>query len=432
MSIQRSEALFERAQRVIPGGVNSPVRAFRAVGGIPRFIASAKGCFLTDADGNRYIDYVGSWGPMILGHARPEVVQAVQEAARRGTSFGAPTELEVLLAEKICAMVPSVEKVRLVNSGTEATMSALRVARGFTGRPMMIKFDGCYHGHSDSFLVEAGSGVATLGIPGTPGIPDEFAGKTLSLPYNDLDAVEGALERYPGQVAAIICEPVTGNMGVVVPKWQYLAELIALAEAHGALVIFDEVMTGFRLAPGGAQELFELRPHLTCLGKIVGGGLPLGAFGGRKDIMGMVAPEGPVYQAGTLSGNPLAVSAGLTTLDILQADPPYELLERNTRELCIGLEEAAAAAGATVRIPRCGSMFTIFFNDMEPVDFASVKRSDTRMFADFFAGILKRGVYLAPSQFEACFVSTAHTSDAIQSTIDAAAETFREVIEQRK
>ena len=430
MSLTRSEALFERAQRVIPGGVNSPVRAFRAVGGTPRFISSAEGCYLIDADGNRYIDYVGSWGPMILGHARPEVVRAIQEITRRGTSFGAPTELEVQLAEKICSIVPSVEKIRLVNSGTEATMSALRLARGFTGRPMVIKFDGCYHGHADSFLVEAGSGVATLGIPGTPGIPDSFAERTLSLPYNDLDAVEQALERHPDQVAAIICEPVTGNMGVIVPKWQYLAELIALAEAHGALVIFDEVMTGFRLAPGGAQELFELRPHLTCLGKIVGGGLPLGAFGGRRDIMNLVAPEGPVYQAGTLSGNPLAVTAGLTTLELLSEDPPYDRLENTSRELCHGLARAAESAGVKVQIPRCGSMFTIFFNEIEPFDFASVKRSDARMFGDFFSRMLDKGVYLAPSQFEACFVSTAHTPNVVQATTQAASEAFREMTEQ--
>lgn len=431
MSVTRSEALFERAQRVIPGGVNSPVRAFRAVGGTPRFISSAEGCFLTDADGNRYIDYVGSWGPMILGHAHPEVVRAVQEATRKGTSFGAPTELEVKLAEKICSMVPTVEKVRLVNSGTEAAMSALRVARGFTGRPMMIKFDGCYHGHADSFLVRAGSGVATFGIPGTPGVPDEFAEKTLSLPYNDLDVVEQAFEQYPDQIAAVICEPVTGNMGVIVPKWQYLAELIALAEAHGTLVIFDEVMTGFRLAPGGAQELYELRPHLTCLGKIVGGGLPLGAFGGRTDIMNFVAPEGPVYQAGTLSGNPLAVTAGLVTLNLLAENPPYDQLENGCRELCRGLEKAAESAGITIRIPRCGSMFTIFFNEVEPVDFAAAKRSDTRKFGEFFGRMLDAGVYLAPSQFEACFLSTAHTPNVIQTTIQAASEVFREMTEQR-
>ncbi len=431
MSTRQSEALFKRAQQVIPGGVNSPVRAFRAVGGTPPFIASAEGCFLTDVDGNRYIDYVGSWGPMILGHAHPKVVRAVQEATARGTSFGAPTELEVQLAEKICAMVPSIEKVRLVNSGTEATMSALRVARGFTGRSMVIKFDGCYHGHADSFLVQAGSGVATLGIPGTPGIPDEFAGRTVSLPFNDLDAVERTFEQYPGKIAAIICEPVTGNMGVIVPKWQYLAELIALAEAHGALVIFDEVMTGFRLAAGGAQERFELRPHLTCLGKIVGGGLPLGAFGGRRDIMALVAPEGPVYQAGTLSGNPLAVTAGLVTLQALTENPPYDELESATRELCLGLGKAAESADIAVRISRCGSMFTVFFCEIEPTDFDSVKRSDTQMFGRFFARMLSKGIYLAPSQFEACFVSTAHTPNIIQMTIATAAEVFRELAEKQ-
>jgi len=429
MSISKSETLFNRAQKSIPGGVNSPVRAFRAVGGTPRFIASAEGCYVTDVDGNRYIDYVGSWGPMILGHAHPEVVAAVQQAAARGTSYGAPTEFEIDLAERICAMVPSVEKVRLVNSGTEATMSALRLARGVTGRPLVIKFDGCYHGHADSFLVKAGSGVATFGIPGTPGVPDSFAEQTISLPYNDLEAVERSFSEHPGQIAAVICEPVSGNMGVIVPPREYLQGLIDLCEQNGALAIFDEVMTGFRLAPGGAQERFGVRPHLTCLGKIVGGGLPMGAFGGRADLMSQIAPEGPVYQAGTLSGNPIAVSAGIKTLELLAAKPPYEMLEERTRELCEGLEEGARSAGIPVLIHRCGSMFTVFFNDREICDFAAVQTSDTQRFGKFFNCLLESGIYLAPSQYEACFVSTAHTAEIVKETVEKAARAFQSAAE---
>jgi glutamate-1-semialdehyde 2,1-aminomutase len=429
MSISKSETLFNRAQKSIPGGVNSPVRAFRAVGGTPRFIASAEGCYVTDVDGNRYIDYVGSWGPMILGHTHPEVVEAVQQAAARGTSYGAPTELEIDLAERICAMVPSVEKVRLVNSGTEATMSALRLARGVTGRPLVIKFDGCYHGHADSFLVKAGSGVATFGIPGTPGVPGSFAEQTISLPYNDLLAVERSFGEHPGQIAAVICEPVSGNMGVIVPPREYLQGLIDLCEQNGALAIFDEVMTGFRLAPGGAQERFGLRPHLTCLGKIVGGGLPMGAFGGRADLMSKIAPEGPVYQAGTLSGNPIAVSAGIKTLELLAANPPYEMLEERTRELCEGLETGARSAGIPVLIHRCGSMFTVFFNDREICDFAAVQTSDTKRFGKFFNCLLESGIYLAPSQYEACFVSTAHTSEIVKETLEKATLAFQSAAE---
>ncbi len=425
MSISKSESLFDRAQKSIPGGVNSPVRAFRAVGGTPRFIASAEGCFVTDVDGNRYIDYVGSWGPMILGHAHPEVVEAVQQAATRGTSFGAPTELEIELAERICAMVPSVEKVRLVNSGTEATMSALRLARGVTRRPLVIKFDGCYHGHADSFLVKAGSGVATFGIPGTPGVPDSFAEQTISLPYNDLELVEKTFRDHADRIAAVICEPVSGNMGVIVPPREYLQGLIDLCEQHGALAIFDEVMTGFRLAAGGAQERFGLLPHLTCLGKIVGGGLPMGAFGGRADLMGQIAPEGPVYQAGTLSGNPIAVSAGITTLNLLATNPPYELLEERTRQLCEGIEAAARSAGIPVQIHRCGSMFTVFFNEREIHDFAGVQTSDTKRFGKFFNCLLENGVYLAPSQYEACFVSTAHTPEIVEETIEKVARALQ-------
>ncbi len=422
-----SERLFVRARQILPGGVNSPVRAFKAVGGSPRFITAAYGCRLRDVDGNEFIDYVGSWGPMILGHSHPAVVEALRAVLEKGTSYGAPTRLEVELAEKISAMVPSVEKVRLVNSGTEATMSALRLARAFTGRPMVIKFDGCYHGHSDSFLVRAGSGVATLGLPDTPGVPPELANLTLSLPFNDLEAVKTAFERFPNRIAAVICEPVTGNMGVVVPPREYLAGLIDLAERHGALAIFDEVMTGFRLAPGGAQEIYGLCPHLTCLGKIVGGGLPIGAFGGRSDIMDQVAPEGPVYQAGTLSGNPLAVTAGLKTLELLEKEPPYRRLEEGTGKLCEGLAAAAAKHHVPVRINRCGSMFTVYFTAAEVHDFETAKASDTKRFARFFNAMLERGVYLAPSQFEACFLSAAHTDDVIQSTIAAADEAFQAV-----
>jgi glutamate-1-semialdehyde 2,1-aminomutase len=427
MSIRKSEALFERAQKTIPGGVNSPVRAFKAVGGTPRFISSAEGCFVVDVDGNRYIDYVGSWGPMILGHAQPAVIEAVQRAASRGTSYGAPTELEVDLAERICAMVPSVEKVRLVNSGTEATMSALRLARAVTKRPLVIKFDGCYHGHADSFLVKAGSGVATFGLPGTPGVPDAFAEQTISLPFNDLEIVAKTFQKHPDRIAAVICEPVSGNMGVIVPPRDYLQGLIDLSNRYGALTIFDEVMTGFRVAAGGVQERFGLRPHLTCLGKIVGGGLPLGAFGGPADLMSQVAPEGPVYQAGTLSGNPLAVSAGIKMLELLAANPPYDLLETRTHELCDGLAAAAETAGIPVQIHRCGSMFTVFFSAREIRDFTSVQSSDTARFGRFFNHLLNLGVYVAPSQYEACFVSTAHTPEVIKETIDKAAEAFQSV-----
>lgn len=408
----------------MPGGVNSPVRAFRSVGGGPRFIASASDCRLIDVDGREYIDYVGSFGPMILGHAHPQVVAAICDAASRGSSYGAPTEAEVQLAELICHLVPSLESVRLVNSGTEATMSALRLARAFTGRPMFIKFDGCYHGHSDAFLVQAGSGVATLNLPDSPGVPPEFTAHTISLPYQDLNAVSRAFEKFSGKIAAVFLEPVGGNMGVVAPERSFLTKLFELAEADGALVVFDEVMTGFRLAKGGAQELFGLRPHLTCLGKIVGGGLPIGAFGGRKEIMAQLAPEGPVYQAGTLSGNPIAVSAGLATLRALIEMDPYERLEKVTADLAEGLRGAAAANGVPVQVQTCGSMFTVFFTDEAVLDFASAKKCDTRQFSRFFHGMLDRGVYLAPSQFEACFVSTAHDSEAVDRTIRAAQETF--------
>ncbi|MFH1963977.1 MAG: glutamate-1-semialdehyde 2,1-aminomutase [Acidobacteriota bacterium] len=422
--LPESASLFQRASRVIPGGVNSPVRAFKAVGGTPPFISSADGCLLYDMDGNSYIDYVGSWGPMILGHAHPEVVEALQAAVSKGTSYGAPTEVEVRMAEIICEMVTSIQKVRLVSSGTEATMTALRLARGYTGRSKLIKFEGCYHGHGDSFLVEAGSGVATLGIPGTPGIPRVLAELTISLPYGNLDQVEQTFLDYPGEIAAVICEPVVGNMGLIMPPPEFLYGLISLSEQHGALAIFDEVMTGFRVNPGGVQGIYGLSPHLTCLGKIVGGGLPIGAFGGRADIMDRIAPEGDVYQAGTLSGNPLAVTAGLKTLEILRSGNVYPELEGKSSRLCRGLEKVAEKAGIPVQVPRCGSMFTVYFTGKPVTDFSSAKKCDLDRFKMYFNGMLDRGIYLAPSQFEACFVSAAHNGEAIDRTLEAAESVF--------
>jgi len=426
ISIKQSEKSFERAKKTIPGGVNSPVRAFQAVGGIPRFIASALGCRLVDVDGNEYIDYVGSWGPMILGHAHPSVVSRLQAVASMGTSYGAPTEAEIYLAEKIAELVPSVEKVRLVNSGTEATMTALRLARAATSRPLVIKFDGCYHGHSDSFLIQAGSGIATLGLPNSPGVPPEVTEQTISLPFNRIEAVRAAFDRYEEQIAAVIFEPVTGNMGVVVPPREYLSQLVEIAEENGALVVFDEVMTGFRLALGGAQEFYSLHPQLTCLGKVVGGGLPIGAVGGREEIMDLIAPIGPVYQAGTLSGNPLAVAAGLETLRILEEEAPYSLLAKRTEALCEGLRVAADEAGVEVQVQSCGSMFTVFFNSEPVIDFESARKSDTKRFSVFFQKMLEKGVYLAPSQFEACFVSLAHDEATIAETIEKARLVLRE------
>jgi glutamate-1-semialdehyde 2,1-aminomutase len=424
-STKKSEELFEKAKVAIPGGVNSPARAFKAVGGTPRFIRSAKGCRLIDADGNEYIDYVGSWGPMILGHAHQEVVSAIQDAASKGTSYGAPTEVEVRLAEKIVQLVPSIEKVRLVNSGTEATMTAVRLARAHTRRSLIVKFDGCYHGHANSFLIQAGSGIATLGLPNSPGVPDQVTGQTISLPFNRLDAVQSAFSQYPNEIAAVICEPVSGNMGVVVPPREYLAQIIEIAESSGAVAIFDEVMTGFRIALGGVQELYSLSPHLTCLGKIVGGGLPIGAVGGRADIMDLIAPVGPVYQAGTLSGNPLAVAAGMQTLTILEREDPYGLLAQRTEALCEGLRAAAEGADVAVQIQSCGSMFTIFFTSDPVTDFESAKRCNTDQFRRFFQKMLELGVYLAPSQFEACFVSVEHDQDVIEETIEKAQDAFK-------
>lgn len=423
----QSTTLFERARQVIPGGVNSPVRAFRGVGGTPLFITSAKGAMLTDADGNSYIDYVGSWGPMILGHAHDEVIAAVQQAATRGTSYGAPTELEIQLAEEVIQAFPSIEKLRLTSSGTEATMSALRVARGFTGRPKIVKFEGCYHGHGDSLLVRAGSGVATLGLPDSPGVLAEVAASTITVPFNNAAALEQVFDEVGDQIAAVIIEPVVGNMGCVPPQPGYLQAIRAITEKHGAVLIFDEVMTGFRVSYGGAQQLYGIKPDMTCLGKIIGGGLPVGAFGGRHEIMDVVAPVGPVYQAGTLSGNPLAVTAGLTTLRLLKSLNPYPQLENATAKLVEGLAEAANKAGIKTVSNRVGSMFTGFFTSAPVTDWTSASRSDRAAFGRFFHAMLDEGVYLAPSQFEAGFVSIEHTGEVIERTIDAAQRAFKAV-----
>jgi len=423
----QSTSLFEQAKQVIPGGVNSPVRAFRGVGGSPLFITSAKGAYLTDADGNNYIDYVGSWGPMILGHARDEVIAAIQQAATRGTSYGAPTELEIQLAEEVIEAFPSIEKLRLTSSGTEATMSALRVARGFTGRPRIVKFEGCYHGHGDSLLVKAGSGVATLGLPDSPGVLPEVAANTITVPFNDAAALEQVFDEVGGQIACVIIEPVVGNMGCVPPQEGYLQAIRAITEKHGAVLIFDEVMTGFRVSLGGAQQLYGIKPDMTCLGKIIGGGLPVGAFGGRREIMDVVAPVGPVYQAGTLSGNPLAVTAGLTTLRLLKSLNPYPQLELATAKLVEGLGAAAKQAGITTTSNRVGSMFTGFFTDQPVTDWTSASRSNREAFGRFFHAMLDEGVYLAPSQFEAGFVSIEHTDEIIERTIEAARKAFAQV-----
>jgi glutamate-1-semialdehyde 2,1-aminomutase len=422
---EKSKRLFEKARKIIPGGVNSPVRAGKAVGIDPPFISRAKGCHLWDVDQKRYIDYVCSWGPMILGHAHPAVVKALQERVPKGTSYGAPTRLEVEMAEMITEMVPSIEMVRMVNSGTEAAMSAIRLARGFTGRDKIIKFEGCYHGHADSLLVSAGSGVATLGIPGCPGVPADLAGHTLSLCFNDLGQVEEAMERFGREVSAIIVEPVPGNMGVVLPKEGFLRGLREITAKHGSLLVFDEVISGFRVGPGGAQELYGIEPDLTCLGKIIGGGLPVGAYGGRREIMASMAPEGNIYQAGTLSGNPLAMAAGLAVLKELRKRGVYEELEEKGGRLFAGLAGAARSAGLDVHVNRIGSMGTLFFTREAVTDFASAKTSDTGMFGRFYAGMLEQGIYLAPSAFEACFVSTAHDERSIDKTIACAESAFR-------
>jgi glutamate-1-semialdehyde 2,1-aminomutase len=422
-----SEELFERAVELMPGGVNSPVRAFRGVGGTPRFIASARGATMTDVDGRTYIDYVGSWGPMILGHAAPEVIDALHAALGGGTSYGAPTELEIEMAEEIIDALPSIEMVRMVNSGTEATMSALRLARGATGRDKIVKFEGCYHGHGDSLLVKAGSGVATLGLPDSPGVTAEVARNTITAPFNDTAALEQVFDEHGETIAAVIVEPVVGNMGCVPPREGYLQALREVTSRHGALLIFDEVMTGFRLARGGAQELYEVKPDLTTLGKIIGGGLPVGAYGGRRELMEQIAPAGPVYQAGTLSGNPLAMTAGLVVLRRLRDRSIYEQLEEAGRRLCEGLTAAAREAGVETITNRVGSMFTTFFNDSAVTDWPSAAKSDRERYGRFFHAMLEEGVYLAPSQFEAAFIGTAHTEDVLDRTIAAARKAFRAV-----
>ncbi len=419
----KSTALFARAVELIPGGVNSPVRAFRGVGGTPRFIAHAQGATMTDVDGRTYIDYVGSWGPMILGHADPEVIAALHDALARGTSYGAPTELELEVAEEIIDAVPSIEMVRMVNSGTEATMSAIRLARGATGRTKLVKFEGCYHGHGDSLLVKAGSGVATLGLPDSPGVPAAVAQATITVPFNDPAALAAVFEQH-ADIAAIIIEPVVGNMGCVPPQAGYLQAVRELCTQHGALLIFDEVMTGFRLARGGAQELYDVMPDITTLGKIIGGGLPVGAYGASRDLMRHIAPAGPVYQAGTLSGNPLAMTAGLATLRRLRNKAVYAQLERAGARLCAALTAAAQTAGIQTVTNRVGSMFTTFFTDATVTDWTSADRSNRDTYGRFFHAMLNEGIYLAPSQFEAAFIGLAHTDELLDRTVAAARAAF--------
>ncbi len=427
MRTEKSQQLFAEARELIPGGVDSPVRAFRAVGGQPLFIDHASGSRIVDVDGNSFVDYVGSWGPLILGHANPTVVGALQSAAERGTSYGAPTALENELARLIIDAMPSVEMVRFVSSGTEAVMSALRLARAYTGRDRIIKFSGCYHGHSDGLLVQAGSGATTLGVPDSPGVPKAAAEMTLSLPYNDEAAVEEAFGSYPDQIAAVIVEPVAGNMGVIPPKEGYLQALRRITRSHGALLVFDEVITGFRVGYNGAQSLFGVTPDLTTMGKIIGGGLPVGAYGGAKAIMEKVSPAGPVYQAGTLSGNPLAMTAGIETLKLLRQPGVYDKLDRLSARLGEGLGEAARRAGKAVFQTRIGSMSTMFFTPSPVVDYSSALTSDTALYGRFFRGMLERGFYFAPSQFEATFVSLAHEESDIEATIAAAREVMAEI-----
>ena len=425
MGFEKSEKLFNEAVQYLVGGVNSPVRAFKSVGGQPVFIQKGKGSRVWDVDGNEYIDYVLSWGPLILGHANDQIVNAIKQVANFGTSFGAPTELEIEMAKAVVDAVPSIEMVRFVNSGTEATMSAIRLARGYTGRKKIVKFDGCYHGHADSLLVSAGSGVATLGIPGTPGIPEELAQLTIVLPYNNIDAVKETFEKYGEEIACVIIEPIAGNMGVVAPSKEYHQELREITQKYGTLLIWDEVMTGFRVAYGGAQELYGITPDLTTLGKVIGGGLPVGAYGGKREIMEHVAPEGPVYQAGTLSGNPLAMAGGLRQLQILKEKNPYPELDKKGKMLEEGLKEIAEKHGIPSTVNRVGSMLTAFFTDKEVVDFETAKTSDVEKFGKFFRLMLERGVYLAPSQFEAAFLSVSHSDKDIEETLNKADDCFK-------
>ncbi len=428
MEVKRSKELFEEAKRYIPGGVNSPVRAFKSVGDVPRFIERAKGSHIWDVDGNEYIDYVCSWGPMILGHAHPKVVEAVKRQAEKGTSYGAPTELEVELAKTIVELVPSVEKVRMVNSGTEATMSAIRLARGYTGRNKVVKFEGGYHGHVDSLLVKAGSGLTTFGVPTSPGIPEDFAKQTITVPFNDIDALKRVLDEVGNDVAAVIMEPVMANAGLILPEPGFLEKVREITQEKGVVLIFDEVITGFRLSLGGAQEYFGITPDLSCFGKIIGGGLPVGAFGGRKEIMDYLAPEGPVYQAGTLSGNPLAMAAGIATLKELQKEGVYEELRKKTEKLSEGLKEAARSAGVydKVSFKSIESISIVYFTPKEVKNYQDALTSNTEAYAVFFRRMLKEGIYLAPSQFEVAFMSTAHTEEDIEKTVKAAEVAFKE------
>ncbi|MGH9396718.1 MAG: glutamate-1-semialdehyde 2,1-aminomutase [Terriglobia bacterium] len=429
---EKSKKLFRQAVQLMPGGVNSPVRAFRAVGGSPIFMASGNGSRITSEDGGSYIDYVMSWGPLILGHCHPEVTEALAKQLEKGTSFGAATAGEVEMAARIHEAFPSIERVRLVNSGTEATLSALRVARGVTGRDKILKFDGCYHGHSDSLLVKAGSGVATMGLPDSPGVPRVLAELTLTAPYNDLSALDQVFSAHGNQLAAAIVEPVAGNMGCVKPESDFLQKLRALTAKHGTVLIFDEVMTGFRLSYGGAQQLYGISPDMTTLGKVIGGGLPVGAYGGKAELMERVAPAGPIYQAGTLSGNPLAVEAGLKTLEIIRRAGFYQRLESTSTKLAEGLAAKAKAAGVPLTLNRAGSMLTAFFTAAPVTDYTSAKQSNTHAFAAFFQAMLAQGVYLPPSQFEAAFVCSAHSEQDVEQTIEAAASAFKAVAEARE
>jgi glutamate-1-semialdehyde 2,1-aminomutase len=423
----KSHRLFKRACKLIPGGVNSPVRAFRAVGGNPIFIDRAKGSKIYDVDGNVYIDYILSWGPLILGHAHPKVVNAIKKALENGTSYGAPTTLEIKLAELVLKAYPSMDKVRMVNSGTEATMSAIRVARGFTGRDKVIKFEGCYHGHADGLLVKAGSGATTFGIPDSPGVPKSCARNTTTLPFNDTAVLKTAIKNEWKSIACVIIEPVVGNIGCVLPKPGFLESLRKLTKIYGVVLIFDEVMTGFRVAYGGAQAYYGITPDMTCLGKVIGGGLPVGAYGGKKEIMSIISPEGPVYQAGTLSGNPLAMTAGIETLKILSKESTYKKLENIAALLERRLVDAASTAGVKTRFYRAGTMFCNYFTDTNVIDYKTAKTSDTSKFSRFFSGMLRRGINLAPSQFEAGFISLAHTEKDIEKTVRAAYESLKEI-----